>query len=262
VLRIIPDPGSFSAIEKMKLKVLICLICLVTLLAGCRKSSQTNGTNSNGVAGTGGRTEDHTQAVTLLEKGKELYRTDRDREAVEAFLEALKLNPDLAEAHFLLALSYEALNKQHEAEAEYKKAIEGYKKYLEDNPNDAEAYYNLGQSYAGLHLYSEAVREYRQAVKLKPDDADIYYDLGTALTKLAQYDEAVSAFSKSLEIDPDNYRAQDALDEAKEGVDRIRAGKKHQADLLKKQQEEELKKGTADGPASSPTKPNVPTKPE
>ena len=69
-----------------------------------------------------------------------------------------------------------------------------------------------------MHLYSEAVREYRQATRLKDDDADMYYDLGTALTKLAQYDEAAQRFSKSLEIDPDNYRAEDALEEAREGM--------------------------------------------
>jgi tetratricopeptide (TPR) repeat protein len=97
----------------------------------------------------------------------------------------------------------------------------------------------MGQAYAGLHLYSEAVREYRQATRLKTDDADMFYDLGTALTKLAQYDEAVAAFSKSLEIDPENTRAEDALEEAREGVERIKSGKKHQADMLKKQQKEE-----------------------
>jgi Tfp pilus assembly protein PilF len=87
------------------------------------------------------------------------------------------------------------------------------------------------------------VREYRQATRLKDDDADMFYDLGTALTKLAQYDEAAAAFSKSLEIDPNYYRAEDALEEAREGVQRIKAGKKHQEDLLKKQKEEELKNG-------------------
>jgi tetratricopeptide (TPR) repeat protein len=66
-----------------------------------------------------------------------------------------------------------------------------------------------------------------------------------AYTKLAQYDAAAAAFSKSLEIDPDNYRAQDGLDEAKEGIKRIRVGRKHQEDLLKKQKEDELKKAGA-----------------
>jgi tetratricopeptide (TPR) repeat protein len=142
-------------------------------------------------------------------------------------------------------LGYEALGKREEAEAEYKKAVEAYKKYLADNENDPEAHYDLGQTYAGLGQYSEAIREYRLATKLKEDDPDIFYDLGVAYTKLAQYDAAASAFSKSLEIDPEYYRAQDGLDEAKEGIKRIRTGRKHQEDLLKKKKEEELKKAGA-----------------
>src|ERR1700674_3894024 len=39
------------------------------------------------------------------------------------------------------------------------------------------------------------------------------------------------------------YGANDALKEAREGVKRIRAGKKHQEDLLKKEKADELKKG-------------------
>ncbi|HKR13890.1 MAG TPA: tetratricopeptide repeat protein [Pyrinomonadaceae bacterium] len=189
-----------------------------------------------------GSTGDRSQAKTLLEKGKQLYRDDQDTEAVAAFEQAVALDPDLAEAHFRLALGYEALAKRDEAESEYKKAVDAYKKHLDASPDDAEAHYNLGQTYANLGQYSDAIREYRQATRLKTDDPDIFYDLGVAHTKLAQYDAAAAAFSKSLEIDPDYYRAQDALDEAREGVKRIRAGKKHQVDLLKKQKEEELKK--------------------
>jgi Flp pilus assembly protein TadD len=188
---------------------------------------------SNGLNG------DRTQAKALLDKGKQLYRDDQDSEAVEAFQQAVKLDPDLAEAHFRLGLGYEALAKQEDAESQYKKAVEAYKKHLEANPDDAEAHYNLGQTYANLGNYSEAIRSYRQATKLKTDDPDMYYDLGVAHTKLAQYDQAAAAFSKSL-------------DEAKEGVKRIRAGKKHQADLLKKQKEEELKKAGLTVPTPTP----------
>lgn len=185
-----------------------------------------------------------------MEQGKAFYRKDNDEKALEAFKQALNINPELAEAHFRIGLTYDALGKEQEAEDSYKKAIATYKKYfsIEENQKDAEAHYNLAQTYVGLHLYNEAVREYRQATKLKEDDADIYYDLGMALTRLAQYDEAVAAFEKSLEIDPENFRAEDGLNEAQEGVKRIRAGKKHQEELLKKHREEELKKqqeGTA-----------------
>ena len=189
--------------------------------------------------------EDRTRARALLDKGKELYRNDQDAEAVLAFLEAVRLDPDLAEAHFRLALGYESLGKREEAETEYKKAVDAYKKYFEENDNDAEAHYALGQTYANLGQYSEAIRQYKEATKLKDDDPDMFYDLGVAYTKLAQYDAAAAAFSKSLDIDPEYYRAQDGLDEAKEGIKRIRAGRKHNADLLKKQKEEELKKAGA-----------------
>ena len=217
---------------------------------GCKRSGQQSTNNSAGPSQVSNNLpEDRTRARAQLDKGKELYRNDQDAEAVLAFQEAVRLDSNLAEAHFRLALGSESLGKREEAEGEYKKAVETYKKYLEQHPDDAEAHYALGQTYAGLDRYSDAIREYREATKRKEDDPDIYYDLGVAHTKLAQYDAAAAAFSKSLEIDPDYYRAQDALDEAKEGVKRIRDGKKHQADLLKKQKEDELKKaGTSPSP--------------
>lgn len=203
---------------------------------------------------------DRTQARAYLEEGRIFYRNDEDTQAAEAFQQALKLDPELAEAHFRLGLTYDALGKEQEAEEAYKKAVEAYKKYLsvDENSEDAEAHYNLGQTYAGLHLYGEAVREYRQATRLKPDDAAIQYDLGLALMRLAQYDEASRAFAKSLEIDPNNYRAEDELAEAQEGVKRIRTGKKHQEDLLKKKKEEELKKQEQGGDAPSSKPSNTP----
>jgi tetratricopeptide (TPR) repeat protein len=239
----------------MKLPLLISLIVIFFLVIGQGACSRKKSANANTDASAeGGHTaeENRTQARALLEEGNELYRTDQDEKAVEIFQEAVKLDPELAEAHFRLGLAYDAVGKEQEAEDAYKKAIEKYKKYLQENGKDAEAHYNIGQAYAGLHLYTEAVKEYRQATRLKDDDSDMFYDLGAALTKLAQYDEAVAAFSKSLEIDPENYRAEDGLAEAREGVQRIKAGKKHQEDLLKQQQkEDELKNANGESPQSN-----------
>lgn len=234
----------------MRSILLICAVWLLIFASGCKRSGQQSTNNSAGTPGVSNNLAgDRTRAREQLEKGKELYRNDKDAEAVLAFQEAVKLDQNLAEAHFRLGLGYESTGKREEAESEFKKATAAYKKYLEDNRDDAEAHYDLGQAYAALGQYSEAIREYREATKLKEDDPDMYYDLGVALTKLAQYDAAAAAFSKSLEIDPENYRAQDGLDDAKEGIQRIRDGRKHQAELLKKQKEEELKKA-AEGSAS------------
>ncbi len=239
----LPKSGGLLRLQT-KQTLIIIVLCVLVFSAGCKRNKsapQTEPGTAVGVSG-GGIASEPSEAHVFLEKGRELYRNDEDSQAVEAFQQALKLDPNLAEAHFRLGLAYEALNKAAEAEDAYKKGVEAYKAYLANNPKDAEAHYNLGQTYAGLHLYSEAVREYKQATRLKEDDSDMYCDLGMALTRLAQYDEAASAFSKSLEIDPENYRAEDGLEEAREGVQRIQAAKKHQEDQLKKQKEEELKK--------------------
>ena len=230
----------------MRLILLICAVCLLALAFGCKRSGQQSANNSAGPATVSNNLEgDRDRARALVEQGKALYRDDNDQAAVEKFQEALKADPNLAEARFRLGLGYRSLGKHEEAEAEFKKTVVSYKKYLEEHDGDAEAHYDLGQTYAALDQFSDAIREYREATRLKDNDADIYYDLGVAHTKLAQYDAAAAAFSKSLEIDPNNYRAQDGLDEAKEGIQRIKVGRKHQEDLLKKQKEDEMKKAGA-----------------
>jgi Tfp pilus assembly protein PilF len=247
----------------MRYAVTILILFLFLGSVACSRKNQSNQSDLGGAARAAKTSEgDRSEARIYLDKGRELYRHDEDKQAAEAFQQAIKLDPELAEAHFRLGLTYDALGQEKEAEEEYKKAIETYKKYLavEENKNDAEVHYNLGQTYAGLHLHEEAVREYRQAAHLKPDDADIDYDLGMALMRLAQYDDAAAAFAKSLEIDPANYRAEDALVEAQEGVKRIRAGKEHQEKLLKKKKEEELKKLEEAG-ASPEAKPTSTKKP-
>jgi tetratricopeptide (TPR) repeat protein len=231
-------------------QVSVIFLALLLVLSGCKRNKTASQPESGNTPGaSNGVASGAADARVYLDKGKELYRNDEDQQAVDAFLQAIKADPNLAEAHFRLGLAYEALNKAEEAENAYKKAVEAYKAHLDEDPKDAEAHYNLGQTYAALHLYSEAVREYRQATRLKEDDSDMYCDLGMALTRLAQYDEAAGAFSKSLEIDPNNYRAQDGLDDAREGVSRMRAARKHQEDLLKKQKEEELKKQQEGAPS-------------
>lgn len=236
--------------------ILIIIIGCLLFVSGCHKkpvAKGTAGSSSSSDMSLGGAV-DPAQARVFLDQGKELYKKDQDQQALEAFQKATKLDPDFAEAYFRLGLAHDALAEKQEAEDAYKKAIERYKKFIASNPKDAEAHYNMGQSYAGLHLHSDAVREYRQATHLKPDDPDMYYDLGSSLTRLAQYDEAAAAFQKCLDIDPENYRAQDALEEAREGVKRIKAGRKYSEDQLKKEEEKKKKEGANSNSGAAATK--------
>src|SRR5215470_17058923 len=124
----------------MRSILLICAVWLLILTLGCKRSGQQSTNNSAGTAPVSNNLpEDRARAREQLEKGKELYRNDRDAEAVLALQEAVRLDPNLAEAHFRLALGYESLGKREEAESEYKKAIAAFRKHLEEHRDDAEA---------------------------------------------------------------------------------------------------------------------------
>jgi tetratricopeptide (TPR) repeat protein len=239
----------------MRYILLIIIGCLLLTPACSRKpKTQGNAATTSSADKDLGVAIDPTQARVMLDQGKELYKKDDDEKAAEAFEKAAKLDPDFAEAYFRMGLAYDALGQKQQAEDSYKKAIEKYKKFLAANPKDGEGHYNMGQAYAGLHLHTEAVREYRLAAKLQPDDADIYFDLGSSLTRLAQYDEAAAAFQKCLDIDPENYRAQDALEEAREGVNRIKTARKYQEAQAKKEEEKNKDEEGNAKPSASPTK--------
>ena len=110
---------------------------------GASEQPKANESTGGALTTEGARSE----ARSYLEKGREFYRNDEDTLAAEAFAQAIKLDPALAEAHFRLGLTNDALGNEKEALESYKKAVEAYKKYLArpEHSKDPEAHYNLGQ---------------------------------------------------------------------------------------------------------------------
>lgn len=225
----------------------VIALCLALSVSGCRRGANKNG-NANANAQTGGQGESDEalrEAQSLIAKGKELYQNDQDEQAAQAFEQAARVRPDLAEAHLRLGMAYAALEKKDEAEESYKKAIQLFKRQTESDPKDEAGFFYLGEAHSFLHHDEEAVRAYRQATRLKPDDEEAFYQLGRAEAKLANYDAAVAAFQKALDLDADDSRATEGLEDAREGVQRIKEGRKHAEEMLKKQEN-----GNANGNAN------------
>lgn len=239
-------------------------VFLVVANCACRRGGKN--TNTNGLASSSanepGSEQSKRQAQFLVDQGKEFYQNYQEEQAAEAFQQATQLNPDLAEAHLRLGMAYAALDKKDEAEASYKKAVELYKKKVQSDSKDAAAFFNLGQAHSFLHQDDEASRAFRQATRLKPDDEESFYQLGMSEIRLAHYPEAITALQKALELDAEDYRATDALETAQEGAKRIKEGKKHAEEMLKKQQENANTNGNANTNLSGkPTPKRSPSKP-
>jgi len=233
--------ASPYAIIRMTRNFLVVPALIFTLATcACRRGTGKN-TSANGAVTTANESESersNREARSLVEKGKELYKNDQDEPAAQAFQQAIRLQPDLAEAHLRLGMANAALGKKDEAEESYKKAMRLYKKQIESNSKDHEVFFNLGQAHSLLHQDEEAAHAFRQATRIKSDDEEAFYQLGMSETRLAHYPEAITAFQRALDLNPDDYRATDAIETAREGVNRIKEGKKHAEDLLKKQQNE------------------------
>jgi Flp pilus assembly protein TadD len=114
-------------------------LCLAAMTCACRRSSSKNA-NVNGPSSTNEAAAEQSkrEAKSLVDKGKLLSDPDhnQDEQAVQAFQEAIRLQPDLAEAHLRLGMAYAALDKKTEAETSYKKAIELYKKVIQSDAKD------------------------------------------------------------------------------------------------------------------------------
>lgn len=185
-----------------------------------------------------------TDAGAALAEGDKLLDENQTELAIEAFKQAVKLNPDLPEPHFKLGIAYALLEMQMQqngevtepeisangnkivrtktrSEREFEKAVEAYKKWLVANRNDDNAHYNLARTYNKLNRDDEAEKEFTQAVKLKPDETEYQTELGAILIKLAKYREAIAPLKKAVELDATNERAAGLLEDAEAGRQRL-----------------------------------------
>jgi tetratricopeptide (TPR) repeat protein len=252
-------------------------LCLACALGACKSRNQQSANNESNInANSGGSvsTEAQTEAQKLLNEGNELYKNDQDEQAVEVYKKAISLDPNNGEAYFRLGLAFMATGKREDAEEAFKKSVEVYEKYLRTNQKDAQAYYIMGQALVRLgnyqedrakapKVYLEAVAALKKAVGLEPENADMYYELGVAYNRLFQYQEAVKAFEKATELDPNNYRASDALEKAKEDLNRFNSIYKGEKAKIqqeearrRREEEEEDGNGTKNANASAKPKPS------
>jgi TolB-like protein/lipoprotein NlpI len=124
-------------------------------------------------------------------------RLAADAKAKEAALNALRLDPNLAEAHVALG------KVLFFGEIDLAGAMREYKRGIELQPNDATAHHWFGNdTLAALGQFDAAIAESKRAVELDPLSPVINADLGTTFYYAQRYEESARQLRKTLEIDP------------------------------------------------------------
>ena len=139
--------------------------------------------------------------------GLVLAKAGKLPEAIADFEEALRIEPDYAEAHNNLAHALSRVGRIQDA-------IRHYEQALQINPYWAVAHNNLGNALRRVGRVDEAISQYEQAVRLDPELAAAHYDLAVTLKQVGRVDEAIRHYQEAVRIDPDLARAQNNLGNA------------------------------------------------
>jgi len=125
------------------------------------------------------------------------------RRAGDAAAAALRLEPELGEAH--RAIAYLTAVRDHD----WAGAEDQFKRALELNPDDADAHDLYGRLCAALGRYDEAITLQRRAQELDPLSHRL--DVVSTLLRAGRHHEAVVGARNAVELDPGHDRARATL---------------------------------------------------
>lgn len=150
-------------------------------------------------------------ALRFIDEGHVLEGQGRLDEAMQRYLDAIRLAPNPARAHLnhgnVLLLK-----------GDLQGALDAFRTALKHKPDYAGAYYNIGNALLGNGQLDEAVASYRRALEIEPDYAEVHCSLGVALKELGQLDGAIESFQRALEIKPDMVEAYTNLGNAMQAL--------------------------------------------
>lgn len=160
-------------------------------------------------------------AAKWNDEGNACFNRGAIEDAIEAYNQAIQIDPLFGVPYSNLALAYTSQGKWPEAVALYRKSIE----LLHSDADKAVCWNALGNAYRGMNDYPNAVAAYQKAGELDPgtagirDRAEDYHveerprdargwnALGELFAGTGSGDDAVDAFRRAIELEPQDPQA-------------------------------------------------------
>ena len=145
---------------------------------------------------------------SYVRAGNEFFKHDEPDNAIAEYNQALKINPNNAEAHRKLGFLLYNVKKLHE------QGMAHYYKSLRINPGDPYIHYDLGMALLHQGKLDQAIKHLSQALPHIPQGLDKQYDpinmrcqLGMALFYKGNSNQAMAHLSEAAILDPNNPEA-------------------------------------------------------
>ena len=125
--------------------------------------------------------------------------------ALRDYGDAIRLDPDCAEAYFGRGLVYVREGKYREAIRDYERAVR--LNFTLSHADYAEAYHDRGQAYFNKGEYDRAIQDFDKVICLDSGRTviypSIYNNKGLAYHQKGEYDLAIENFDAVICIEPD-----------------------------------------------------------
>ena len=143
---------------------------------------------------------EETTAGNRNNEGNKLLAAGKVQEAVQAYREAVQLDPTNAQWHYNLSLALGKLGDRNGERTELEKVVKL-------DPSMAGAHNQLGLSYLAAGRDGDAEREFKEALEIDPRFAEAQNNLGVVYSQQGKDPQAAALFQQATEMDPKYTRA-------------------------------------------------------
>jgi len=165
------------------------------------------------------------QAKAAFKEGNRYYKEENYKKAVEQYQRAVDLNPNMPEAYFYLASSYQSLYRPGKEGDDNKQrlqtALDLYQKAVTVNDGSTPNLQKIKRNTLGAltSIYSDdpfkdfdkALSYAQQLVQDNPSDPRNLFAMGNLYEKFGKIEEAEQAYAKAFEAAPQDVKACNAL---------------------------------------------------
>ena len=148
--------------------------------------------------------QDNSPVPDLIKQGVQLNDQGNYAGAIEKYNEALKTDPDNAQANYEMGFSLFASGKGDEAVSYVEKTI----KVSNNLSLTASSYDLLGSIYDQAKKSDKAIEAYKKGIAINPKYQRLYYNLGIAQFRNKQFAEAEASAIEAIKLDPKHASSQ------------------------------------------------------
>jgi tetratricopeptide (TPR) repeat protein len=135
---------------------------------------------------------------SYIKMGEQSVMSDFQK-TIDNLTEALRLNPENKDAHFLLGRMYKDSGQMD-------KAIEEFSTVVKLDPNYENVEYYLAQAYRDKDDYENALKHFELELKNRPSNYDALVDRADVYIRMADYSKAEADLQSAIQIEPSKWR--------------------------------------------------------